>query len=85
MNTDLLRLARKHRGVRSWAVPGFGNPAQLIPSKHAFRGFGATFRWPGYRDYTDGHGGSARELVVFAVDLNRHLVMARRAARELLR
>ena len=85
MNTELLRLARKYRGVRSWVVPGFGNPAQLIPSKHGFRGFGATFRWPGYRFYTDAHGGSARELVVFGVDLDRHLDIARAAARELLR
>lgn len=77
MNTDLLRLARKCRGVRSWLVPGFDNAAQLFPSSRSPEGWGAVFRWPCRR-----HNG---EQVVRSVDLDRHLVLARNAARELLR
>ncbi len=76
MNTKLLRLARRHRGVRRWAVPGFGNCASLVPSHLTFTEWGTEFRWPARDDRRGEH--------LRAVDLNLHLKMAKAAARELV-
>ena len=76
MDTSLLRLATRHRsGARSWTVPGYGNAAMLLPARLTLPSWGASFRWPA----VDARGEHMR-----AVDLNRHLPLARLAARELI-
>lgn len=75
MNAALLRMARRHRGVRYWRVPGFPNEAKLVPSARSPHGWGVAFHWPA----RDERGDYMRGL-----DLARHRTMARQAARNLL-
>ena len=76
MNTSLLRLARKYKGVRRWDVPGFANVAKIVPAGRGPRGWGASFYWPA----RDEEGELQR-----GVDLNRYQALARHVARELLK
>ena len=76
MDTRLLKLAHHDSlGVRHWIIPGFQNSATLTPSRHTEKGWGPSFRWPD-RDHRGEH--------TKAVDLDRHLVLARAAAHDLI-
>ena len=75
MNVTLLRLARRHKGVRSWIVPGFGNAAKLTPSRLTPDGWGPAFHWPDL----DAQGHECRR----GVDVSRHRKMARHYAKRL--
>lgn len=76
MNTALLRLATKHKGVRRWRIPGFGNEAKLIPATgSSIAGWKGSFWWPD--DEPDG------QERMHGVDLGRHRAIAKAAAHKL--
>lgn len=78
MKTALLRKATRHsNGTRSWAVPGFTNPAKLVPRGiRTVVGELGQFRFP----KLDPQG----DEMQFGMCLDRHRALARQEARRLV-